>query len=82
MFYCRKLIKAANELPPSPVMGDANFPVPETVLDWLTRIKLPGYAQRFVQYGYDNIDRVRVIWEIELATVSIGSRILKSLKLV
>ena len=51
-------------------MGGDGFPVPDSVGAWLTRIKLKDYERRFIHNGYDNIDRVRVIWELELVTVS------------
>ena len=66
----RKIIEASLKLPKTPVMGGDGFPVPDSVGAWLTRIKLKDYEPRFIHNGYDNIDRVRVIWELELVTVS------------
>jgi len=51
------------------VIGEDNTPVPDKLDGWLDSIKLAGYQNRFVLNGYGSMDRVRVIWELELVTV-------------
>ena len=51
------------------MIGDDTFPVPSTVGEWLKKLKLDDYEARFNYNGYGNIDRVRVVWELELVTV-------------
>lgn len=65
----KKLIEASNFLAKPPVIGDDNFSIPTSVGEWLTKLKLGAYEERFIYNGYGNIDRVRVIWELELVTV-------------
>lgn len=60
-----------------PVIGEDGIPIPSTLSQWLNLIKLEGYQNRFNINGYGNMDRVRVIWELELVTVSSLLMILK-----
>jgi len=65
----RKIVDSSLDLPKTAVIGDKSFPLPQTVGEWLTKIKLIEYEKRFIHNGYGNMDRVRVIWELELVTV-------------
>ena len=58
-------------LPAVPVMGEEGRPIPDSVDQWLSIIQLEAYHTRFVHNGYGSMDRVRVIWELELVTVSL-----------
>ena len=66
----RKILVSASKLPSPPQIGDPGFPIPESVSEWLKRISLQDYESRFKMNGYENMDRVRAIWEFELTTVS------------
>ena len=57
------------------MIGSNDVSIPSSVSDWLQSIKLSGYHNRFVVNGYDNMDRVRVIWELELVTVSVNNMV-------
>ena len=69
--FHRIILESARKLPPSPQIGDEGFPVPETLHDWLEKINLLDYELKFRRSGYDNMDRIRVMWELELSTVSL-----------
>ena len=66
----RKILDAVSGLSAVPVMGEEGRPIPDTVDKWLSIIQLEAYHTRFVHNGYASMDRVRVIWELELVTVS------------
>ena len=57
------------QLPQVKVIGENDNPVPDKIDSWLDSLKLNGYNNRFVVNGYGSMDRVRVIWELELVTV-------------
>ena len=42
---------------------------PQTVDEWLKSIHLEGYAELFRRHLYTDMDRVRRVWEVELAAV-------------
>ncbi|XP_065644273.1 ankyrin repeat and SAM domain-containing protein 1A isoform X2 [Hydra vulgaris] len=65
----KMLMEAIGNLPKVLEIGDEKFPIPKNVGELLGRLKLSEYERKFVRYGYENIDRVRVIWDIELLTV-------------
>lgn len=64
-----KMMKACQNLPKSPVIGEEGFPNPRDIKEWLAKLKLLDYRRRFKYYGYDNMERVKVIWELELVSV-------------
>eukprot|EP00795_Rhopilema_esculentum_P011628 gene11628-21870_t len=66
--HVRKILVSASKLPNPPQIGDPDFPIPEAVSEWLKRISLQDYETRFKMNGYENMDRVRAIWEFELTT--------------
>ena len=67
--FIRDLLKSASTLSCPPQIGVGEYPIPDTLLEWLTMINLPDYESRFMMNGYENMDRVRAIWEFELTTV-------------
>lgn len=44
--------------------------MPSSVEDWLSSLRLSEYTDAFKSHGYTSMDRVRKLWELELATVS------------
>eukprot|EP00794_Sanderia_malayensis_P018059 gene18059-19868_t len=67
--HIRTILEAASSLLSPPRIGDAEFPVPRSVKEWLTEINLADYETKFLINSYDSMDRVRAIWEFELTTV-------------
>jgi hypothetical protein len=43
---------------------------PSTVEEWLNALHLDEYLDLFHQKGYDTMDRIKQMWELELESVS------------
>ncbi|XP_066928058.1 ankyrin repeat and sterile alpha motif domain-containing protein 1B-like isoform X2 [Clytia hemisphaerica] len=65
----KKIMDSTAQLPQVKVIGENDNPIPDKIDSWLDSLKLNGYNNRFVINGYGSMDRVRVIWELELVTV-------------
>ena len=65
----KKILDSIPAMPDCPVFGTDPHPFPSSVREWLLKLKLPQYERQFNYYGYTNMERVRVIWELELVTV-------------
>jgi len=67
--HIQMILKSASSLPSPPQIGSGGNGIPDTVLEWLTMIKLADYESKFAVNRYFTMDRVRAIWEFELTTV-------------
>ena len=57
------------ELALPPRVGVNGFE-PNTVEEWLNVLHLDEYLDLFHQKGYDTMDRIKQMWELELESVS------------
>lgn len=65
-----KLVEAAAKLPPTPLSKmDSPGTRPTDLDQWLHLIRLDHYAEQFRKNGFDDMDRVSRIWEVELTTL-------------
>ncbi|XP_015758288.1 PREDICTED: ankyrin repeat and sterile alpha motif domain-containing protein 1B-like [Acropora digitifera] len=83
----RTIMEAMKSLPACPRLSDlAATAKPESLTDWLKLICLLEYFPVFQQNGFDSMERLHMLWEVELTSVlkinSLGhrKRILASLK--
>lgn len=83
----RTIMEAMKSLPACPRLSDlAATAKPESLRDWLNLICLLEYFPVFQQNGFDSMERLHMLWEVELTSVleinSLGhrKRILASLK--
>ncbi|KAK2565649.1 Ankyrin repeat and SAM domain-containing protein 1A [Acropora cervicornis] len=83
----RTIMEAMKSLPACPRLSDLVAPAkPESLRDWLKLICLLEYFPVFQQNGFDSMERLHMLWEVELTSVleinSLGhrKRILASLK--
>ncbi|KAK3699169.1 hypothetical protein QZH41_011871 [Actinostola sp. cb2023] len=62
------ILEAAKLLPSPPRVAKLDNP-PSTVEEWLKLIKLSEYLEVFLHHGFASMDRVKMLWEVELTSV-------------
>ncbi|XP_029656875.2 ankyrin repeat and SAM domain-containing protein 1A [Octopus sinensis] len=63
----RQILEAAKSLPKvKPISADN---MPGSVAEWLQSLRLIDYCDTFISHGFDQMERVRQLWELELTTV-------------
>ena len=67
-FY-RTIIEALKSLPACPRLSDPAITKPESLEDWLQLICLREYFDVFQHNGYTSMDRIHMLWEVELTSV-------------
>lgn len=65
--HVTKIISSARKLFPKLKLLDKKVEV--TVEDWLKTLHLQEYLERFLENGFDDMARVRKVWEVELQAV-------------
>jgi hypothetical protein len=68
-FFFRTILEHVAELAFPPRVGVNGFE-PNTVEEWLNALRLDEYLDLFHQRGYDTMDRIKQMWELELESVS------------
>ena len=64
-------MEAMKSLPACPRLSDlAATAKPESLTDWLKLICLLEYFPVFQQNGFDSMERLHMLWEVELTSVS------------
>ena len=64
-------MEAMKSLPACPRLSDlAATAKPESLRDWLNLICLLEYFPVFQQNGFDSMERLHMLWEVELTSVS------------
>ena len=63
-------MEAVKSLPPCLRLSDPAITKPESLEDWLELIRLPEYFDVFQHNGFTSMDRVHMLWELELTSVS------------
>ncbi|XP_064602362.1 ankyrin repeat and SAM domain-containing protein 1A-like isoform X2 [Liolophura sinensis] len=63
----RRIREASRLLLPVVPIGPTHMP--SSVENWLSSLRLSEYTDAFKSHGYTSMDRVRKLWELELATV-------------
>ena len=58
------------ELPLPPRVGVHGFD-PKTVEEWLNELHLGEYLDLFHHKGYNSMDRIKQMWELEMESVNI-----------
>ena len=71
-------MEATKVLAPAPHLMDPDSYKPESMEDWLDLIDLPEYTDVFQHQGYSSMERVKMLWEVELTSVSHYSNIVTS----
>ena len=64
-------MEALKPLSRCPRLSDLAFANLDTVADWLESIGLPEYLEVFQHNGFTTLQRVRMLWEVELTSVSL-----------
>ena len=67
--FCRTILDHVAELALPPRVGVNGFE-PRTVEEWLNALHLDEYLDLFHKKGYDTMDRIKQMWELELESVS------------
>lgn len=82
----RTIMEALKFLPACPRLSDLDTTKPDSLKDWLELICLSEYFDVFYHNGFNSMERLHMLWEVELTSVlevnSLGhrKRILASLK--
>ncbi|XP_028416453.1 ankyrin repeat and SAM domain-containing protein 1A-like [Dendronephthya gigantea] len=66
--YRKTIIDHVGELSLPPRVGQNGFE-PKTVEEWLNTLHLDDYLDIFHQKGYDKMDRIKQMWELEMESV-------------
>lgn len=66
---CRTILEHVAQLSLPPRVGVNGFE-PETVEEWLNTLHLHDYLDLFHEKGYDTMDRIKQMWELDLESVS------------
>lgn len=62
----KRLLDAAAKLPGIKKLSDKDN---QSLFDWLSSLKLDQYAPVFMEKGFDDMNKVRNIWDVELTVV-------------
>lgn len=82
----RTIMEALKSLPSCPRLSDPAINKPESLKEWLELLCLSEYFDVFQHNGFTSMDRIHMLWEVELTSVlevnSLGhrKRILTSIK--
>ena len=63
-------MEAVKSLPVCPRLSDPDITKPDTLKGWLEWICLPEYFDVFQHNGFTSMDRIHILWEVELTSVS------------
>ena len=63
-------MEAIKSLPVCPRLCDPDITKPDTLKGWLEWICLPEYFDVFQHNGFTSMDRIHILWEVELTSVS------------
>ena len=63
-------MEAIKSLPVCPRLSDPDITKPDTLKGWLEWICLPEYFDVFQHNGFTSMDRIHILWEVELTSVS------------
>ncbi|ESO83277.1 hypothetical protein LOTGIDRAFT_82148, partial [Lottia gigantea] len=76
MLHRKRILESSKLLPPLKPIDQNKLPT--SVEDWLKSLRLEHYYDTFKSHGYDSMERVVKLWELELSTVldisSVGHR--------
>ena len=63
-------MEALKSLPACPRLSDPALSKPEGLEDWLELLCLPEYFDVFQHNGFTSMERIHMLWEVELSSVS------------
>lgn len=63
-------MEALKSLPVCPRLSDPALSKPEGLEDWLELLCLPEYFDVFQHNGFTSMERIHMLWEVELTSVS------------
>ena len=63
-------MEAVKSLPACPRLSDPALSKPEGLKDWLELLCLPEYFDVFQHNGFTSMERIHMLWEVELTSVS------------
>lgn len=63
-------MEALKSLPASPRLSDPALTEPESLKDWLELLCLSEYFDVFQHNGFTSMERIHMLWEVELTSVS------------
>ena len=63
-------MEAIKSLPVCPRLSDPDITKPDTLKGWLEWICLPEYFDVFQHNGFTSMNRIHILWEVELTSVS------------
>ena len=63
-------MEALKSLPSCPRLSDPAINKPESLKEWLELLCLSEYFDVFQHNGFTSMDRIHMLWEVELTSVS------------